>query len=494
MKKIIAGFLVIILSCFVIFLGFDSKKNIEPHYYYQVYLDDQVIGVVRSKKELEKYIDEKGSSIKEKYGVDKVYAPNGMEIRKVITYDNSLNDVEYVYNKISSLRPFTIEGFQYTIKKEKVDDNGDVSSYNQIIYTVNEEVFDNSLKSLVETFVGKENLEKYLNNEQEEIVETGSLYSDIYIDNDITRKEVKIPVDEEIYTNEKILTQFMLYSTTEKGSEYVVQPGDTIESVAIKNKINVQEFLTSNPEFTSKDNMLYTGQVVSVAYANPVVDVISNVKKVEDRTSYYKVEERPSNTLIQGYEQVIQDGENGLNRVTQTIVYKNGMIEKAKDDSTTELKPSVTKIVLVGTRYVSGVGGRYWSWPTNSYSVSSTFGWRWTWGERSLHTGIDISSYIGAPIYATNNGVVTMKTTSYGTYGYFLAINHNNGYGSAYAHLNGFAPGIQVGSVVERGQLIGYMGNTGRSTGPHLHFEIYVGSTHPGWNTSAFINPYYFVG
>ena len=74
---------------------------------------------------------------------------------------------------------------------------------------------------------------------------------------------------------------------------------------------------------------------------------------------------------------------------------------------------------------------------------------------------------------------------TYGSsYGYYITINHNNGYYTTYAHLSGFARGLKIGSTVERGQLIGYMGMTGSATGPHLHYELW---TLPPW--SAGTNP-----
>ena len=140
------------------------------------------------------------------------------------------------------------------------------------------------------------------------------------------------------------------------------------------------------------------------------------------------------------------------------------------------IKPSTNKVILIGTKYISGVGGRYWTWPTNSTNISSHYGYRCFSGSCSFHQAIDITSNYGAPIYAANNGIVTMATYSYGTYGIFVAINHNNGYATLYAHMQAFAPNLRVGSTVARGQLIGYMGSTGNSTGPHVHFEVWRGS------------------
>ena len=75
----------------------------------------------------------------------------------------------------------------------------------------------------------------------------------------------------------------------------------------------------------------------------------------------------------------------------------------------------------------------------------------------------------------TNNGTITGMRWG-DSYGYYITINHNNGYATLYAHMQAFAPNLRVGSTVARGQLIGYMGSTGNSTGPHVHFEVWRGS------------------
>ena len=484
MKKIAIGLLIILLSSFVFLLGYNTKKNREPNYLYQVYLDDQVLGVIKSKDELEKYIDKQGSTIKEKYDVDKVFAPEGLNIRRIITYKNDVDEVADVYAKLSSLKPFTISGYQFTIKKEVKDDEGKSKEVEDVIYVTKESIFETSIKNAIKTFVGEDVYNKYLNNEQKVIKDTGIIYDNIYVDNDITKKRVSIPVNQKIYTDTEELSQYILFSTNNRGKNYTVKNGDTIEKVASQNKISVQEFLISNPEFTSKDNVLYNGQVVSVAYANPLVNVMADVTKVEDQVTRYAVEEQSSDSMSIGSEHIIQEGSNGISRVTQDIHFKNGFIQSAKNSKQIEIKPSTPKIVLVGTKYISGIGGGYWSWPTSSYSISSPFGWR----SYEFHTGIDIYNYYGAPIYAANNGVVTIAGW-YGTYGIFVGINHNNGYGTGYGHMSLLAPGIQVGSTVERGQIIGYIGSTGVASGPHVHFEAYYGSKHPGYNYNSFFDP-----
>lgn len=105
-------------------------------------------------------------------------------------------------------------------------------------------------------------------------------------------------------------------------------------------------------------------------------------------------------------------------------------------------------------------------WPTEG-SVTSGFGQRWG----RLHAGIDIGASTGTPIYAANSGEVIHAGTQ-GAYGKLVIIDHGDSFHTAYAHQSDIA--TSVGASVDRGELIGYVGSTGRSTGPHLHFETRV--------------------
>jgi murein DD-endopeptidase MepM/ murein hydrolase activator NlpD len=90
-----------------------------------------------------------------------------------------------------------------------------------------------------------------------------------------------------------------------------------------------------------------------------------------------------------------------------------------------------------------------------------------------LHEGIDFKASVGEPVYATGNGVIGFSGWQ-GGYGKLIVINHGDNIQSAYAHLSRFADGIRNGMRVNRGDLIGYSGNTGLSSGPHLHYEIRI--------------------
>ena len=112
-------------------------------------------------------------------------------------------------------------------------------------------------------------------------------------------------------------------------------------------------------------------------------------------------------------------------------------------------------------------------YPIEHYNhISAYYGYRVhpLFFTRHLHTGVDFATPIGTPIYATADGVVNAASFSTGGYGYLVKIDHSLGFTTYYAHLNKIV--VQKGMFVRHGQLIAYSGNTGQSTGPHLHYEI----------------------
>ncbi|NJM40634.1 MAG: M23 family metallopeptidase, partial [Anaerolineae bacterium] len=122
----------------------------------------------------------------------------------------------------------------------------------------------------------------------------------------------------------------------------------------------------------------------------------------------------------------------------------------------------------------SGATGNF-LWPAAASYVSQGF---W-WGHRAL----DVAASVGVPIYASDSGCVSYAGWSNVGYGYMVLINHGNGFQTLYGHLSQYY--IDAGQCVNRGAVIGAMGSTGNSTGPHLHFEIRVNGVPD--------NPYYYL-
>ena len=126
-----------------------------------------------------------------------------------------------------------------------------------------------------------------------------------------------------------------------------------------------------------------------------------------------------------------------------------------------------------------------WLTPVSGYRITSVFGMRWhpVHGGYRMHNGVDMACSQGTPIYATRSGQVTTATYEKNA-GYYVSINHGDGFSSVYMHMTHYV--VKSGTYVSQGQLIGYVGSTGASTGPHLHFGIaYNGS---------YVNPMKYVG
>ena len=113
--------------------------------------------------------------------------------------------------------------------------------------------------------------------------------------------------------------------------------------------------------------------------------------------------------------------------------------------------------------------------PINGARLSSKFGMRKhpILGYNKMHKGTDFAAKRGTPIMASGSGVVE-RASWFGAYGKYIRIRHNSTYKTAYAHLSKFGRGVKVGKKVRQGQIIGYVGSTGRSTGPHLHYEVLI--------------------
>ena len=459
---------------------------------YNVYLDGDIIGTIKDKDSFEKFINNKEKAIMSKYGVDKVYMPNGVVIKRVVTYDKDIDSNAEVYNKIIDLKQFTIKGTVVTINKKDADEDNKPKK----IYVLNKEIFDDALSELIKSFVDDEKYEAYMSSSQKEIVDTGSVIKNIDIDEKITYKNSYISIDKNIFTNSSTLAQYLLYGTNKKQNTYIVREGDTIETVANANKLNVQEFLLANSGFNSENTLLYAGQEVNVGLINPVVNIVVEVNEVKDEERDFAVNIEYDSTKLQGTEYVSQEGENGLYRVSREYQYINGQLSDTVTLNSTELKPTVDKIIVKGDKEVPNVADlSYWAWPTDRpYTITTYFGYRWG----SMHGAIDIyGPGNGSAIYAANNGTVIAakggcvagNASCNGRRGNYIIIDHNiNNYYTVYMHLSSIL--VSVGQTVARGQKIATMGNTGevypapsRSSpysGTHLHFATTRGDPSAG--------------
>ena len=168
------------------------------------------------------------------------------------------------------------------------------------------------------------------------------------------------------------------------------------------------------------------------------------------------------------FAKMIEDSEALQEELMAQIAIKDKELQDALDWE--EKQNQATGPVIGGT--TNTVGGIEWTMPCTYTRVSSPFGYRYhpLSGVYKMHNGVDLPGAQGSPIVATRSGYVTTASYQAGGAGYYVSISHGDGFGSIYMHMTHFI--VRYGQYVEAGQVIGYMGTTGGSTGVHLHFGI----------------------
>lgn len=498
-NRIMSISVTILLSIVVFFMGVRTKVEGTPKSLYQVYLNGENIGLLENKQELLDLIDKEQTEIKNKYKVDKVYPPSGLDIQEIVTFDDTISTANIVYEKIKDKEPFTISGYQVTInykdnKSTKNEQETDTEEKKEpvVMNVLKKSDFEEGFYNTIAAFVGSDTLEKYKNDTQIEITDTGSNIENVYWNEDIKIKENYLSTEDYIYTNSSDISKYLLFGTLKEESKYKVKDGDSITSVAEANNLNVDEFLVANPEFTSPNVLLTQGQEVNTALINPVVNIVYEEEKIEDVEVPFATEYQDDDTKYRGTNETLQEGENGTTRVTEKIQYINGKIQGLYITNKTELTPTVNKIVKRGTKAPEYSSGGYefyevsftndtWSWPTiTPYVITSRFAYRWG----SLHKGIDISGCgYGSPVFAVGDGIV-VETGYHSSMGTYVYVQHGNNYFTQYMHLAKYT--VSVGQTVARGQQVGTMGNSGFSTGTHLHLGVSIGYPYQG---GKFVNP-----
>lgn len=465
--EIIFGLFVSLLVIYMT-LTFEPKKD-KINEFYQVYLGGQKIGLINSKDDLYNLIDKEQEGIKKKYNVDKVYPPEGLEVEKILTYKTNLKTSEQIYDEINDIDPFTIEGYEVTVKK------GDKKTK---FYILHKKDLDEAVKNTVLSFVKEDEYNNYLNGVEKDSNEEGRSITDIYFESDLSIKKTYISTEENIITDKDTLKMYFLFGTTNLTGTYKVKASDTIESIAYNNKLGVEDFLVANPDIKGENALLAVGQEVTVAAIEPVSNIIVESFETEMQKVEYDTEIQYDNKLSVEETYVKQEGSNGLSKVVYATKESNGVILDSQMVSEDVITEPTKKIVVAGAKGVYYVGNStYWVWPTSKpYRISSCYQYRNhpIRGQYHFHAALDITGTKSKNIYAIQSGTVISSFNDNGYHqgaGNNIKIEHANNYVSQYMHLAKSL--VKVGDHVEKGQLIGIMGRTGSATGVHLDFRVF---------------------
>ncbi len=327
-------------------------------------------------------------------------------------------------------------------------------------------------------------------------------FTGITINNDIKISEGYSTGSLYIENREDLL--FELFHKDQNKTYDIISDSASIKSIKKDNDMSNTVFKLNNPNLAD-NTVTYNGQQIITNEIDPIIEVVQTFETVKSESIDFDTVQEVDDSMLTGQFEVKTEGQEGTKEITYENQMVNGEVVSTEkvDEEVTE-KP-VHKVILVGdgevtnSVTVSGSGSSTDSGSTSSTSFSnsdasaSASGFIWPssgtritcqYGCYSGHTGIDIQSYYGGPIYAAKDGmVVTSGWSNYG-YGYHVVIDHGNGVKTLYAHQNQQPP-VSVGQYVSQGQMIGYEGATGNVTGEHLHFEVQINGTA--------VNPYPYI-
>lgn len=260
-------------------------------------------------------------------------------------------------------------------------------------------------------------------------------------------------------------------SVEEKNAIYEVQTGDTLSQIAENVNIDMDKIISLNEEIENELSTIRVGQEIIITQPEPPLSI-------ERKEQVYYEEDYDADIIYVDNDEwyttqevTLQEPSAGHRKVAALVSYRNDKEVSREIIKEEIVMEAVPKIVEKGTKipptYIKPIsGGR----------LSSSFGRRKapTKGASTYHQGVDWAVPRGTAVYASSGGTVTKAGWGSG-YGYVVYIKHPDGRETRYAHLNKVL--VSAGQTVKQGQKIALSGNTGRSTGPHLHFELRINGT-----------------
>lgn len=242
---------------------------------------------------------------------------------------------------------------------------------------------------------------------------------------------------------------------------YVVEPGDALSIIAEKNNISVDEIKELNPQIESDDDIYYDDRL-NITVPKAALQILVEKQETYKESYNEDVVYQDDDSMFIGETEVVQEGTPGSHVVTDLVTYKDDVESERENLKETVEVAAVAEVVKRGTK-----SKPTYMYPVTNWNLTSNFGYRWG----RLHAGADVGVPIGTTVRASRAGQV-ITAGWVGGYGNCVIIDHGDGVTTRYGHLSEVT--VSVGQYVDQGQQVALSGNTGRSTGPHLHFEIRI--------------------
>ncbi len=478
----------------VIAAVFDYRNTYDI--YYDVYVNNQKVGRISDLKIVDQAVQEKRAIVEAEFPNSKIYDATNYYTVTDISFKQQSVDNEIVKASLIENLDFMVDGYYYTITPdiEKISEYEAIDT-NKIPYSfgvTSTDIFDEALKKYLSLYLSNSEIE-LINNGLEPITPkvNDSTVIDYRVVADIDVVSKKVAISELYGVNE--LSQLFLFGKDYDVSTYEVKKGDSLEKIALSQKVGVEDIIIANEGIINEDTLIAEGEILNIATTNPIIPIFTQEYEKLESVVPFEIEYIDDPSRYNTSPLIVKvEGQNG-----KQIIESNKLVVNGLETSSAELlnvnvvNPAVNKVVIRGTRKYTNSSGatglnrsaigdllippssalkgtNTWVRPHSGY-ISSGYGWRWG----RLHGALDYAGKKeGSPNVATDSGYVVYRDYNPRGEGYYVVIDHGNGFYSKYSHCSPSFPIVELGTNIYQGETVCGVGNSGFSTGVHLHFQI----------------------
>lgn len=426
-----------------------------------IYVSGRLVGAVEKPERIDQFLSELYS---EEYEEDYPDTSLGLGEDVYVSVELSFYNYEDIDDTIID---YLKRSNSIGIKVSAIEFSDSKGVY-ETIYVKNIDDFYNARDKFLLYFCSEDTL-KYIRNNQTipELTTYGSREINVTIQETMAVIQT-VAKPNQILQNEQEILNYLSYGENQEKEYYTTVEGDTVDGVGAKTGLTgTQVMILNNEILKSTTQLLEPGTQLNVRYLDPIINVEVQVELIRKEEIYPDdAEIILDNTVKEGEELVIQEAQDGYKNVKYIETYLNGQYVSYYLHSEQITQLPVNEIRVQGTLVIPGIGTGKFRWPCDNPRVTCTVGCY------AGHRAIDIVNIYQryGNVYAADRG--TVETTGYNAIsGYYVIINHNNGLKSYYGHMNKPCY-VSEGTNVDRGEVIGQIGQTGVATGPHIHFYV----------------------
>lgn len=428
-SQLLKHFTIIVMVAVAVLSLFNYATGYEYSYH------GKVLGVVKDQADVFSVLEVVSKQLSEEHDVSiSIEQASDIEFRKVVTVNRDIDNMEEVLSRLTYMKDINVTAYGIFVGGKRA------------AVLPSQAEADGVLAGLLEKFSKTKN---------------GIRYESVVFQEDVAVKEVSAKLgnlQRAATVSKKLLSE----EVSEK--VHVVARGESKTGLAKLYGLTVAKLEAANPAI--RDRKLKVGEKLTIQQTEPVIHVATVEKSTYNVSIKHDVQRKDNPNAYKGINTLKTKGKNGTTKVVARIIRVNGVETGRELLKETVTKKPVTEIILVGSKPIPPtMGDGHFINPCPTGRLTSTFGYRWG----RMHWGVDLATPTGSTVRAADGGTIIFSGWN-GAQGYTIKINHLNGFVTVYAHNSRLLYG--VGTKVYEGQTIARSGNTGSSTGPHLHFEV----------------------